>query len=83
MEIIKQDCQQKEGDQLLMLKQYFVNLLIMELYEAVLNRDAPDSVFQATEPTRILDGLWSKWKEAVAFFDIWNYPVATDEDLAD
>ncbi|HBP8841534.1 TPA: hypothetical protein L6674_004255 [Escherichia coli] len=28
MEIIKQDSQQKEGNQALMLKQYFVNLLM-------------------------------------------------------
>ena len=83
MDIIKQACHKKEGDQMVALKQYFVNLLIAELYEEVHNRDAPDSVFEATEPTRILDGLWSKWKDAVDFFDIWNYPIATDEDLAD
>ncbi|HBD1695809.1 TPA: hypothetical protein KH800_004102 [Escherichia coli] len=83
MEIIKQDSQQKEGNQALMLKQYFVNLLIMELYEEVHNDDAADSVFKSTEPTQVLDNLWSKWQEAIAFFDIWNYPVATEEDLAD
>lgn len=83
MDIIKQACHKKEDDQMVALKQYFVNLLIAELYEEVHNRDAPDSVFEATEPTRILDGLWSKWKEAVDFFDIWDYPIATDEDLAD
>lgn len=83
MEIIKQACHQKENHQMVVLKPYFVNLLIAELYEEVHNREAPDSVFQATEPTRILDGLWSKWKEAVDFFDIWNYPIATDEDLSD
>ncbi len=83
MEIIKQDSQQKEGNQALMLKQYFVNLLIMELYEEVHNGDAADSVFKSTEPTQVLDNLWSKWQEAIAFFDIWNYPVATEEDLAD
>lgn len=82
-EIIQQDSQQKEGNEALMLKQYFVNLLIMELYEEVHNGDAADSVFKGTEPTRTLDSLWSQWKMAVAFFDIWNYPVATDEDLAD
>ncbi|WP_250147735.1 hypothetical protein [Escherichia coli] len=63
--------------------QYFVNLLIMELYEEVHNGDAADSVFKSTEPTQVLDNLWSKWQEAIAFFDIWNYPVATEEDLAD
>ena len=83
MEIIKQDSQQKEGNQALMLKQYFVNLLIMELYEEVHNGDAADSVFKSTEPTQVLDNLWSKWQQAIAFFDIWNYPVATEEDLAD
>ncbi|HFV3860765.1 TPA: hypothetical protein ACH9I5_000442 [Escherichia coli] len=83
MELIKQDSQQKEGNQALMLKQYFVNLLIMELYEEVHNGDAADSVFKSTEPTQVLDNLWSKWQEAIAFFDIWNYPVATEEDLAD
>lgn len=67
MEIIKQDSQQKEGNQALMLKQYFVNLLIMELYEEVHNGDAADSVFKSTEPTQVLDNLWSKWQEAIAF----------------
>lgn len=46
MELIKQDSQQKEGNQALMLKQYFVNLLIMELYEEVHNGDAADSVLK-------------------------------------
>lgn len=50
-----------------MLKQYFVNLLIMELYEEVHNGDAADSVFKSTEPTQVLDNLWSKWQEAIAF----------------
>ncbi|GHK74012.1 hypothetical protein [Escherichia coli] len=82
MELIKQDSQQKEGNQALMLKQYFVNLLIMELYEEVHNGDAADSVFKSTEPTQVLDNLWSK-AGGYSFFDIWNYPVATEEDLAD
>jgi len=83
MEIIQQDTQQKESNKALMLKQYFVNLLIMELYEEVHNGDAADSVFKTMEPARVIDNLWSQWDAAVAFFDIWNYPVATDEDLAD
>ena len=51
MELIKQDSQQKEGNQALMLKQYFVNLLIMELYEEVHNGGDGWFCFKRTEPT--------------------------------
>lgn len=83
MEIIKQDCESKKIDEVIAIKRYFMNLLSIELYEEVHNGDAPDSMFQSREPTRILDDLLGKWEEVVAFFDIWGYPVATDEDLAD
>lgn len=83
MEIIKQYCHQKRDTQMVGLKQYFMNLLIMELYEEIHNGDAASCAFQRSEPTRILDGLWTDWDEVIAFFDIWGYSIATDEDLAD
>ncbi|HEY2455197.1 MAG TPA: hypothetical protein VGI71_21770 [Scandinavium sp.] len=83
IEAIKNSSQLKEAIDVGQLKKYFMTLLCMELFEEVHNGDAPDAVFQKTEPTRIADDVWRQWREVVEFFDIWDYSIATDEDLED
>ncbi|KLP33454.1 hypothetical protein V5037_05720 [Enterobacter ludwigii] len=81
--IIMQHCESSKENDFEDLKHYFVSQLNMELCDELHRGDGPDALFKSSDSSRLGEELYSQWKEAVNFFDIWHFPVATEDDLKD
>lgn len=80
MELINQQCCSKNSMDKKGFKQYFVNLLNMQLYEELNTSNAPDAIFQKTNMDSDGVQIWNYWLNVSVFFE---FKYVTDEDLAD